>query len=371
MTQTPGDASISQLDFEKITTIVLAQLQVEESLVEHGVPTYYLKQPQETKQAFLRLLKSLEPMNLIALLRRINHRIVLKVISKPLVRKSNILINWVLFFATLGTTFYTGYIISGDMINPILGGGTFTIAMMAVLGMHEMGHKITASRNGVEATPPYFIPGPPPELGGFGTFGAVIMQKALPPNRDSLFDIGGNGPLIGFIVASIVSVIGFPFSAYTWIPVGEPTLPPPLLFSIIERFFPPMGPVPIDPHPGLDALGITLHPVAFAGWVGMLVTMLNLLPAAMLDGGHVSRSLLGDKARIVLAFLSILLLFLEGFWVMAILVLFIAMYKHPGPLDDVSRLSTGRKLMAVLMVAIFVLCSSLHLYVLQLFGFGG
>ncbi|MDI6905045.1 MAG: hypothetical protein QMD13_06110 [Candidatus Bathyarchaeia archaeon] len=85
--------------------------------------------------------------------------------------------------------------------------------------------------------------------------------------------------------------------------------------------------------------------------------MLNLLPAAMLDGGHVARSLVGEKTRSILTFLSILLLIVSGFWPMAIFVLFISTYRHPGPLDDVSSLSTGRKLLTIAVIGIFVLCS--------------
>jgi membrane-associated protease RseP (regulator of RpoE activity) len=102
---------------------------------------------------------------------------------------------------------------------------------------------------------------------------------------------------------------------------------------------------------------LLLHPVTFAGWVGLLVTMLNLLPAAMLDGGHVARSLASEKVRLVLTGLSIAYLVLLGFWPMALFVVFISMYRHPGPLDDVSSLSTSRKALTVLMTAIFILCS--------------
>ncbi len=336
-------------DFEKITTIVSAEFQVEEALIEHNVPTYYLRQPQETKQAFLRLLNNLKTMNLIAVLRKHDGRIVLRIIPKPFVRQSNILINWLLFFATVGTTFVTGYLISGDSINPLIGGVTFTIAIMAVLGTHEMGHKLTANKKGIEATPPYFVPGPPP-IGGFlgiGTFGAVIMQKSLPQNKDALFDIGANGPIIGFILAVIVSIVGLVFSPVRSLPIPEGGLPVPLIFHLFLSF---VVKLPSDCY-------VLLHPVAFAGWVGIVITMLNLLPAAMLDGGHVARSLVGEKARSILTFLSILLLIVEDFWPMAIFVLFISMYRHPGPLDDVSSLSTSRKLLTVVLVAIFVLSS--------------
>ena len=337
------------VDFEKLTSIVSAEFQLEECLIEKMVPTYYLKQPQETKQAFLKLLKNLESMNLIAILRTKNERIVLKIVPKPPTKPSNIMVNWILFFATIGTTFLTGYMLSGDLTNPLVGGATFTIAIMAILGTHEMGHKLTADKKGIEATPPYFIPGPPsfPGFLGIGTFGAVIMQKSLPPNKDTLFDVGASGPIVGFILAAIVSLVGLLFSPL--FPIEGPMnfLPAPLIFELLAIF---VVKLPPDYY-------ISLHPVAFAGWVGMIVTMLNLLPAAMLDGGHVARSLVGEKTRNVLTFLSILLLILVGFWPMAFFLLFISMYKHPGPLDDVSSLSASRKLLTIVLIVIFVLCS--------------
>ena len=352
-----------QSDFEKITALVTAEFQVEDSLMENGVPTYHLKQPQETKQPFLKLLRSLNSINLIAVLRRIDGKIVLRVIPKPPVKKSNVLINWALLFATIATTFITGYLLSADFLDPLVGGATFTAAIMIVLGAHEMGHKLTANRNGIEATPPYFIPGPPGIGGvGVGTFGAVIMQKSLPPNRDALFDVGSSGPIIGFILATIAAIVGLFFSPIFPIKGGESFLPSPLIFDLLATY---VIRLPANSY-------VRLHPVAFAGWVGMIVTMLNLLPAAMLDGGHVSRSLFGERARTVLTFLSILLLVVEDFWPMAIFVLFISMYRHPGPLDDVSSLSMSRKLVTIGLIVVFVLCSFLHYYfflLLQLLGF--
>ncbi len=345
----PFNRYTQPVDFEKLTSIVSAEFQLEECLIEKMVPTYYLRQPQETKQAFLKLLKNLKTMNLIAFLRRKNGRIVLKIVPKPPTKPSNIMVNWILFFATIGTTFLTGYMLSGDLTNPLVGGATFTIAIMAILGTHEMGHKLTADKKGIEATPPYFIPGPPafPGFLGIGTFGAVIMQKSLPPNKDTLFDVGASGPIVGFILAAIVSVVGLLFSPICPPPIPNGGLPSPLIFELFAIF---VVKLPPDYY-------ILLHPVAFAGWVGMVVTMLNLLPAAMLDGGHVSRSLVGEKTRNILTLLSILLLILVGFWPMAFFILFISMYKHPGPLDDVSSLSTSRKLLTIVLIAIFVLCS--------------
>jgi membrane-associated protease RseP (regulator of RpoE activity) len=358
---------VEQAEFERLTTLVSAEFQIEESLMEQGIPTYYLKQPQETKQAFLRLLKSIDSLGLMAILRRQNGRIVLRVFSKPPIKPSNVMINWVLFFATIATTFITGYLLSGEGVDPLVGGVTFTIAIMTVLGLHELGHKITANRKGVDATPPYFIPGPPPMQGllGIGTFGAVIVQKSLPPNKDSLFDIGASGPIFSFLLSIVVTSIGLYFSPITYASEELSTLPVPLLFLLISEAVVPQ----VTPPPGQHAY-ILLHPVAFAGWVGMLVTMLNLLPAAMLDGGHVSRSLFGERTRLVLTVLSIISLFLVS-PIMALFVLFMAFYKHPGPLDDVSSLTTGRKLLAVGLLAILVLCSWFYYLIFYLLAFLG
>lgn len=338
-----------QSGFEQITSIVVSEFRVQESLNDNGTPTYYLVQPQETKQAFLRLLKKLEPLHLIALLQRTGGRWVLRVVPRPTVKPSNVLINWGLLLATIATTFFTGYFLSPHVVNPLVGGATFTAAILAVLGTHEMGHKITADKKGIDATPPYFIPAPPAPF-GIGTFGAVIMQKSLPPNRDALFDVGADGPIAGFVVATIVSIIGLPLSIPTTTQTGG-QIGVPLMWTILGGLLNALKLIPRGT--------LLLHPVAFAGWVGMLVTTLNLLPVAMLDGGHVARSVLGDNIalRLILAVASIAYLLFEGLYPMAFLVILMLAFRHPGPLDDVSGLSAGRKLVALGLVAIFVLCA--------------
>jgi membrane-associated protease RseP (regulator of RpoE activity) len=247
----------------------------------------------------------------------------------------------VLFFATLGTVFLSGYIMSDTNI---IGALLFTGAIMAILGSHEMGHKLLADKHDVDATYPYFIPSPPPPL-GIGTFGAVIRQKAIPPNRDALFDIGFTGPITGFIIATIVTIIGIQLSTY--VPPDPETayISVPLLFQVIMGLFPPSG------------IGetIQLHPVAFAGWVGMVVTMLNLVPSGMFDGGHVARSIMGDRAHQIISYAGIILLALIGWWTMAVLALLFSATKHPGPLDDVSEITTSRKIGAILLLAVFIL----------------
>jgi membrane-associated protease RseP (regulator of RpoE activity) len=356
MSETPRDTddtqTFQQADFEKITQVVAAEFQIQEALMEQGTPTYYLVWPQETKQAFLRLLKHLEEMNLIAFLRKIDGRIVLRVVPKPPVKPSNPRTIWILFVATVATTFITGYFwFFQTGIDPIISGIIFSASILTVLGVHEMGHKVTANKKEIDATSPYFIPGPPP----LGTLGAVIMQKSLPRNRDALFDVGANGPIAGFIVAMILSVIGLmvliPSSTP---PSGESLNLMPTSWILLAQVLSGLNLLPQAPPNGT----LLLHPITWAGWAGMVVTMLNLLPAAMLDGGHVARSTIaGDKPRLVLTFASVALLLFTGteFVIMAFVIVFMSMIKHPGPLDDVSSLSRNRKLLTAALVAIFIL----------------
>ncbi|MEM2112229.1 MAG: site-2 protease family protein, partial [Candidatus Bathyarchaeia archaeon] len=154
-----------------------------------------------------------------------------------------------------------------------------------------------------------------------------------------------------FILAVVVTAVGS-IMAVPAQPVEEATtLPTPLITVFIWML---LNHFRLTPSPPQGQI-LYMHPVEFAGWVGLLITTLNLLPAAMLDGGHIARSLVGDKARIILTAASILLLYLGGFWLMALFVLFLSLQRHPGPLDDVSGLSRGRKILAVVLVSIFVL----------------
>jgi membrane-associated protease RseP (regulator of RpoE activity) len=322
--------------FEEVQTMVETEFDVEEAFVEHGVSTFYVRYRENSKEAFLRLVKNLESLELLPILRRKEEKVVLRVLGKPPVKPSRNIINIALFFATLGTVMLSGYLYALNILDALL----FTGAIMAILGTHEMGHKLLADKHDVEATYPYFIPGLPP----IGTFGALIRQKALTPNRDALFDVGFTGPITGFIIAVIVTFIGIQLSTYIPIDPNAALLPVPLLFRFIVTFFPPSGTGDI----------IQLHPVAFAGWVGMVVTMLNLVPSGMFDGGHVARSVTGERTHKILSYLGIALLAII-WWPMAILALFFSAAKHPGPLDDVSKLSNLRKVGAVVLVVVFLL----------------
>jgi Zn-dependent protease len=335
-----------QIDLDKINTLVYKEFEVEEFVLKFGSPTYYLKKSQETKNSFLRLIKNLKEINLIALLREENERLLLKIFQTPMFKKSNNLVNWLLFIATIATTFITGYFQSPPGINPFIGGATFSLAILAILGFHEMGHKITADNKEMNATLPYFIPGLPP----LGTFGALIMQKDLPPNRDALFDIGANGPISGFIIATIVSFIGLMLLVPAT-PNAVSDMGLPILWILLLPLLSGLNLIPSS-----QTGYYLLHPVAWAGWVGLFVTMLNLLPAAMLDGGHITRSLTRGKTKGILTVVSIIFLLLQDYWFMAILVILMSGYKHPGPLDDVSSLSKKRKILTIGLIIIFILC---------------
>jgi len=349
-----NDSSTQPLDevtqFEQLRTTVEQEFEVKDSFVEYNIPTFHVKLRQDSKTAFLRLIKRLDPQGFVPVLRKRKEKTVLQITQKPHVKPSRPIINIALFLATVGTVLIAGYFQSQEVVGMV----AFAAAIIAILGSHEMGHKIAADKHRVEATYPYFIPGPPP----IGTFGAVIQQKSLPPNRDALFDIGSTGPIVGFLVAIAVTIIGLPLSSYAWIPEGSLTLPAPLLFSLIGLAFPPLGAVPPQTE---SVLVILLHPVAFAGWVGMIITVLNLIPVGMFDGGHIARTFFGKRARSIISYLAIItflilgLLIWEAFIIWAIIAIFFSSMRHPGPLDDTSKVTTWRKLAALGIAIIFFL----------------
>lgn len=338
--------SAQSFSYEQINQMVTAEFTVEEGLIEYNTPTFFVKEQPNVKQAFIRLYGKLNPMQLVPVLRKRESRLVLQVVSKPAVGASNPLINVILLLATIGTTLFTGYFLSGEGTDPLVGAVLFSIALMSILGAHEMGHKLMANRNKVEATYPYFIPGFPP----IGTFGAVIQQKSLAPNRDAWFDLGFSGPIIGFLLAVAVSIIGIPLSNVRIVqelPLG--TIQPPILLDFLASSLLRFPAVPV----GAFVL-IELHPVAYAGYIGMVVTMLNLMPIGQLDGGHVAQVLLGERARTVVSIIAIVaLLFIA--WPMALIAYLLSRARHPDALDAVSPVSRTRRIASIVLIIVFVL----------------
>jgi len=350
MTTTPTPQATQ---FQQIYSLVQEEFGIEEDLLEHNIPTFFVTLQPNSKQAFLRLYKKLDPIGLAPFFRKRNDKYVLQIVPKPSVKTSSKRTNIALFLITIATTLTTGYVLSlqwtETMLNAMIGAITFTAALMAIFGAHEMAHKLTADKHGVEATYPYFIPGPPAPL-GIGTFGAVIQQKSLAPNRDALFDLGMSGPVLGFLVTIIVVIIGIPLSRVSVVTQLPPnTGQPPLLLDFLSGMLLKLPSVSTG-----ESILIDLHPLAYAGYIGLIITMFNLLPTGMFDGGHIARVLVGEKKRMIFSYLAILALLLIGAWLMAMLVFFLMQYPHPGSLDEVSQLSKSRKLAVIALIVIFV-----------------
>ncbi|HET7324061.1 MAG TPA: site-2 protease family protein [Halococcus sp.] len=163
----------------------------------------------------------------------------------------------------------------------ILAGWPFALAVLSVLGIHELGHYALSRYHGVDASLPYFIPLP----NIIGTIGAVIRMRGRMPDRKTLFDIGVAGPLAGLVAACVVTVIGLQLP-----PVPEPAIPIEFHYPLLVQWLATLTGKPLH-YPS----GMTVNPVVFAGWVGMFVTFLNLIPVGQLDGGHLVRAMVGER----------------------------------------------------------------------------
>ncbi len=255
--------------------------------------------------------------------------------------KSKNHIQVILFLATIATTIFAGYLFGGNIIDGI----AFAVAIMAIIGTHELAHYFAARKYGVEATLPYFIPAPTL----IGTFGAVINVKSPIPNKNALFDLGASGPMAGLIITIPVLFIGIYLSTVEPLKAGSVVFNPPLLMSIIAYFTAPAVP---------DGYMLNIHPIAFAGWVGIVVTMLNLMPVAFLHGGHISRSIFKQKIHKIVSFIAIVITVLLGWIPMAVLmaIIMVMSREHPGALDNVENLSRNRKILSAGLVVVLLLC---------------
>jgi membrane-associated protease RseP (regulator of RpoE activity) len=284
--------------------------------------------------------------------------------TQPEVERPRFWVHGLLFGATVLTTLYVGAGMSearppDNLWWPLFHlwqGWPFALSLLSILLAHEMGHYVASLRHGVAATLPYFIPLPIPDFLGnvLGTLGAVIRMKGHMPNRRVMLDIGAAGPLAGLIVTIPVLVLGLSMSHIKPLPLdqayqmeGNSLLYLLVKYALFSRWLPSNG------------VDVFIHPVAFAGWAGLLVTSLNLIPAGQLDGGHVLYSLVGDWAQklrwpIVLGLAGLGLLVWQGWFLWAGLVLFFGQ-GHPPPLDSLTQLDAGRKVLAVLVLVVFIL----------------
>jgi Zn-dependent protease len=329
---------------------------------------------KDFKLKFENLARRLENMNYVCKLEKLDGEELYVVIQKFTVKDRKwlssgwiprILFGIVILFVMTDGYFKTS---SANLIieigDPLEMAAIYTLSLLGILGIHELGHIIAAKAHGLKTTWPYFIPGIPGLPGipiiGIPTFGALIQSRGLTINREILFDVAIAGPIAGLVITIIVSIYG----AYT-APILEPSiveglyeesrlmewnLGESLLMSASLEMF----------GKGGSGHEIIMTPILFAAWFGFLITFLNLLPAWQLDGGHMARTLFGAKLHRYATFGSMAILVLLNYWLMALLILVMSS-KNPGatPLDDISPLSRNRKLAYIVIVGLAVLCAPL------------
>lgn len=270
-----------------------------------------------------------------------------------------------LLLATLVTTTKVGVEIAGIELtirqfqsNPslILQGLPYALALMFILGVHELGHYLMATRRyKIRSTPPYFIPMP----FFLGTFGAFIKMRSPVPNRKALFDVSIAGPLAGFVVTLPLLIWGLAHSEVVSLPEEKTGLLNPdalnpkysILLALLSKLA--LG-SQLTPQSAID-----LHPVAVAACLGLIVTALNLMPVGQLDGGHIVHAMFGQRNAILIGQVARLLLLLlslvqPGFFLWALILLFIPLMDEPA-LNDVTELDNQRDVWGLFAMALLVM----------------
>ncbi len=348
---------------------------------------------KDSVSAYDQLADSLKPYDITPMFRLDRgQQLVFLTPKKPDPKATRVSINIVLFILTVLSVMLVGAQQSVVPTSPgILGqiiaftqmmltGWPYALSLMSILLAHEFGHYFISRHHRTSATLPYFIPLPFPPL---GTMGAAILMQSTPKNKRVLFDIGVAGPLAGIIVAIPILFYGLSISKLSVIqPVPGMMLEQEgnSIFYLLAKYitFGKLLPDPASTH-GLSfgmywlhyfftgqpfpigATDVITSSIAFAGWAGLLVTALNLIPAGTLDGGHVIYSLFGEQAKKLFPFiwgvLILLGIFWNGWWIWAVLLLWLG-HVHAEPLDQITQLDSGRRAVAVLVIIIFILTFS-------------
>ncbi len=345
---------------------------------------------EDTVAAYDQLADSLKSYNITPLFRMDKgQQVVYLVPSKPDPKPARVSINIILFLLTVLSVLFVGMQPEGQMpsdaagqilfiAKSLLTGWPYAVSLMSILLAHEFGHYLMSRYHKTPATLPYFIPLP---LAPLGTMGAAIIMQGTPKNKRVLFDIGVAGPLAGMVVAIPVLFLGLSLSHLDVIkPVAGMYQEGNSLLYLLAKYltFGKLLPAPASlggstpfmywlkyfftgqPYP-IGATDVFISPVAFAGWAGLLVTALNLIPAGTLDGGHAVYSWFGDKAAkafpFILLVLVVLGIFWNGWWIWAVLLLWLGRV-HAEPLDQITPLDLNRRAVAALVILIFILTFS-------------
>ena len=269
-------------------------------------------------------------------------------------------LHWLLFGLTIITTTWAGAGQQGIDLAQEPGrftvGLPYSIGLLLILGVHELGHFFMARRYGMDVTPPYFIPVP----FGLGTFGAFIQMRSPPANRKALFDVAVAGPLAGLVIAIPALLLGLRFSSITAGGDGTvshgflhgATVGSSILFTVLTK-------LSLGDAARYGAL-VQLSPLAFAGWLGLFITALNLLPVGQLDGGHITRAMFGSRVGQTISSVAMWSLFLlalfvwPGLMMWAVIVFLIAGRGTP-PLNDLTPLDAGRMVVGYIAMLILIL----------------
>ena len=294
---------------------------------------------------------------------------------KPEKVGSPLWLHGILFLLTIITTMMAGATLLGkdyfSDLTLILHGWKYSFAVLTILTAHEFGHYIAARIHKIRATLPYYIPLPIPGF-HFGTLGAFIKIKSPIPTRTALLDVGAAGPLAGFVMSLIFlgigywrlpdfqGIVAYVETIHPWNIHGEGinlVLGKSLLFAFFNDVL-AGGRLPMNE--------VYHFPFIFAGWVGLLVTAINLIPIGQLDGGHILYALLQNRARFmgILAFILLILLnlvlivrFFSFVWVVWIfLILFLIGFRHPPTVEDDLPVDPLRRRIGWFTLFIFVLC---------------
>ncbi len=267
----------------------------------------------------------------------------------------------VLFLATVVSTLMVGSLMASTSIRSLISrpwlvwrGAPFSFTLLLILACHEFSHYFTSRKHGVKTSLPYFIPFP----NILGTMGAVIVSRSPFPDRKGLFDVGVAGPLASFVLSVGAILLGLSgMSLVRTVPPGPETglgiyLGNSLLTNALFRLR--FETVP----PGYS---VYLGPVGFAGWVGLFVTALNLLPMGQLDGGHLSYAVFGRRHGLItratmLALAVFGLLYASPFWIFVAVLIAVIGPRHGPPLDDITPLNPARKLLAAAALLILAAC---------------
>jgi len=279
--------------------------------------------------------------------------------TAPVAERPKWALHWLLFFATVATTTWAGALQAGVNLlqqpERFRVGLPYSLGLLVILGSHELGHYFTAKAHAIRVTPPYFIPVP----FALGTFGAFIKIKSITPNRRALFDVAVAGPLAGLVFAIPALLVGLHFSQV--IPGNAPAalghagvnVSSSILLACLANLS--LG------ASALQGNHLLLHPLAFAGWLGLIVTALNLLPIGQLDGGHMSHALFGSRnargiSMVAMALLFGLALFVwPGLMFWALIVFFVAGTRDAPAANDLTPVGPPRRALGYFTFLLFLL----------------